>query len=281
VDGNCDVYLTSNYVVSPRDTHESYKNHRPSSDIPPHGDKLYPYEETNSGELDEPKHPRNIEDFDEGKAGEASKAVVGLKRNGEDGVATASAGGCDTKADKKSLKRAAEDELIKEVKPASEDWGDAEKKLSKKQLKKLKANNGKAVEATTDPKDKEARSTECSESSASRVLEGMTITDVKVGTGRMATKGANLYVYYKGRIEGGVVFDDHMDGLPFVFVLGGGEVIRGWEIGLLGMRVGGERRLDIPPVLCSGEDEEIPGAPVDAHWVYDGTFFSPLISPKC
>ncbi|PUU82629.1 hypothetical protein B9Z19DRAFT_1120386 [Tuber borchii] len=100
------------------------------------------------------------------------------------------------------------------------------------------------------------------------VIEGVKITDVRVGTGLMATKGAKLYVHCRGMVEGGVVFDDKMDGLPFIFVLGEGEVIWGWGIGLLGMRVGGERRLDIPPALCSGEEEEILGAPADGNWVY-------------
>jgi len=116
--------------------------------------------------------------------------------------------------------------------------------------------------------------------SGPRVVEGMTITDVRVGTGRTATNGMQLYIHYLGKLENGTVFDDNMDGLPLVFVLGEGEVIRGWEIGLLGMRVGGERRLDIPPELCSGEDEEIPGAPPGAHWLYNGMFLLALISPK-
>jgi len=200
----------------------------------------------------------------------------------------------DKKAYQKSSKRPAEYEVIEGVKPASENQDNVEKKLSKRQLKNLKANDGKAVEATTDSKSTEAKKVEFSGPPESRVLgeggdmlgggqrivEGVKITDVRIGTGLMATKGAKLYVHCKGQLEGGVVPDDNMDGLPFVFVLGEGEVIPGWEIGLLGMRVGGERRLDIPPALCSGEDEEIPGATADAHWVYNGTFFSYLISPK-
>jgi len=105
-------------------------------------------------------------------------------------------------------------------------------------------------------------------SGARRVVEG-----VKVGTGRMATKGARLYIHYRGRVEGGVVFDGYMDGQPFVFVLGAGEVIRGWEVGLLQRRVGGERRLDIPPALGYRDEEKIPGAKAGAHWVYDSMIF--------
>jgi len=83
-----------------------------------------------------------------------------------------------------------------------------------------------------------------------------------------------------GRTDWTVRNTDNMDGLPLVFELGEGEVIRGWEIGFLGTRVGGERRLDILPELCSGEDEEILGAPPGAHWLYNGMFLLSLISPK-
>ena len=188
-------------------------------------------------------------------------------------------------ANQKSLKRPADDEVIEVVKPASENLG---------LLKEVNANDSKAVEATTDSKAKEVKKIEFSGPLGSRVLgeggdmlgtgqriiEGVKITDVRVGTGLMATKGAKLYVHYSGRVDGGVVFDDNMDGMPYVFVLGEGEVIRGWEIGLLGMRVGGERRLDIPPALCSGEEEDIPGAPADAHWIYHSKFLFSLISSK-
>jgi len=192
----------------------------------------------------------------------------------------------DMNADKKSRKRLAEDEVIDGVKFASENLSDVQK-ISKRELKKLTTNDGKAVEVTTDSKDKEATKREFSRppgshvlggegdmlGSGHRVVDGVTISDIKVGTGMVATKGAKLYVHCRGMLEGGVVFDDNMDGLPFVFVMGEGEVIPGWEIGLLGMRVGGERRLDIPPALCSGKEEEIPGAAADTHWVYDCMFF--------
>jgi len=60
----------------------------------------------------------------------------------------------------------------------------------------------------------------------------------------------------------------------------GGAYFCGWEIGLLVMRVGGERRLDIQPALFTREDEELPGGPAGAHWVYDSMFPPSLIFPK-
>lgn len=84
-------------------------------------------------------------------------------------------------------------------------------------------------------------------------------TDLVEGTGPMATGGATLTVHYSGwfydasKPDGkGVLFDTSRGGEPFRFVLGAGQVIQGWERGLVGMRVGGIRRLVVPPSLGYG-----------------------------
>jgi len=56
-------------------------------------------------------------------------------------------------------------------------------------------------------------------------------------------------VYYEGRLANGKTFDKTMSGPPFKFKLGKGEVIKGWEIGIQGMQVGGKRRISIPPAM--------------------------------
>jgi FKBP-type peptidyl-prolyl cis-trans isomerase FkpA len=82
---------------------------------------------------------------------------------------------------------------------------------------------------------------------------GLQIEDLQVGTGAEATPGHQVTVHYTGTLTDGQKFDSSVDrGQPFKFMLGGGQVIRGWDEGVAGMRVGGKRRLVIPPQLGYG-----------------------------
>ena len=85
----------------------------------------------------------------------------------------------------------------------------------------------------------------------------MIIEDVKVGTGAEAVAGAQISVHYTGWLfnDGvqSVKFDSSKDrGTPFDFALGAGQVIRGWDEGFAGMKIGGVRRLKIPPEMGYG-----------------------------
>lgn len=82
---------------------------------------------------------------------------------------------------------------------------------------------------------------------------GLIIEDVKVGTGAEAKKGTLITVHYVGTLDNGTKFDSSRDrGEPFVFPLGQGMVIQGWEQGFEGMKVGGIRKLTIPSALGYG-----------------------------
>ena len=86
--------------------------------------------------------------------------------------------------------------------------------------------------------------------------------DLLVGDGAPAVAGDTLTVHYIGTLEGGQVFDDsYARGEPFTFRLGAGSVIRGWDLGLVGIRVGGKRRLIIPPELAYGSQGRSPIPP--------------------
>lgn len=79
------------------------------------------------------------------------------------------------------------------------------------------------------------------------------IEDLTVGTGSAAENGDTVTVNYTGTLTDGKKFDSSYDRHePFKFKLGAGEVIRGWDQGILGMKVGGKRRLTIPPELGYG-----------------------------
>ena len=79
------------------------------------------------------------------------------------------------------------------------------------------------------------------------------IEDVVVGTGAEAQKGKQVSVHYTGWLTDGTKFDSSKDrGQPFGFALGRGQVIQGWDDGVAGMKVGGKRKLTIPPELGYG-----------------------------
>jgi len=82
---------------------------------------------------------------------------------------------------------------------------------------------------------------------------GLKYTDEKVGTGAEAKPGQTAVVHYTGWLTDGKKFDSSKDrGQPFSFPLGGGRVIKGWDEGVQGMKVGGVRKLTIPPQLGYG-----------------------------
>ena len=91
---------------------------------------------------------------------------------------------------------------------------------------------------------------------------GLKIDDLVIGQGREIAKGALVQVHYEGRLEDGTLFDSSMaKGRPFQFVFGTGRVIKGWDLGLAGMRAGGRRALFVPANLAYGErkiGEKIP-----------------------
>ncbi|HEY7424708.1 MAG TPA: FKBP-type peptidyl-prolyl cis-trans isomerase [Gemmataceae bacterium] len=82
---------------------------------------------------------------------------------------------------------------------------------------------------------------------------GLKYQDLKVGNGRIAQRGAVAEVHYTGYFSNGKKFDSSRDRKqPFSFKLGGGMVIKGWDEGVTGMKVGGKRKLIIPPELGYG-----------------------------
>ena len=85
-------------------------------------------------------------------------------------------------------------------------------------------------------------------------MSNLEITDITVGNGDEAVTGKTVDVHYTGWLTNGTKFDSSLDrGRPFSFPLGGGRVIQGWDQGVAGMRVGGKRKLVIPPELGYGE----------------------------
>ncbi len=102
---------------------------------------------------------------------------------------------------------------------------------------------------------------------------GLRYTDLLVGNGPLAEDGMRVAVHYTGWLTDGTKFDSSLDrGQPFTFQLGAGQVIRGWDEGVRGMRVGGKRKLVIPPELGYGERGAGGVIPPNATLVFDVEF---------
>jgi len=166
------------------------------------------------------------------------------------------------------------------VSDATEQDAPTSDKLSKK-AKKLKAENGAAVPAPTgtdaeaskkgkknkkkkgedakeshpqtgEDKESEPRQKQGDKGNMRELPGGLQIRDAKPGEGPQAKKGVRLSMRYVGKLPNGKVFDSNTTGKPFTFRLGAGEVIKGWDEGIAGMKVGGERLLIVPPSLAYG-----------------------------
>ena len=100
---------------------------------------------------------------------------------------------------------------------------------------------------------------------------GLEYWDIVIGTGATAVAGKPVKVHYTGWLTTGKKFDSSVDaGRPFTFALGNGEVIKGWDEGVAGMKVGGKRQLRIPPDLGYGESGTPDGTiPANSTLIFD------------
>ncbi|KAL6711682.1 peptidylprolyl isomerase fpr3 [Coniothyrium glycines] len=265
VTGTHDVYVTGNYVAFP-DEEDSEDDEDDGLDeleydLSPDGDELdlEEIDESEDDELDTLDDPRIAEiDSEE----EAPKLV---------------------ESNKKGKKRPAEseddatlDDLI------SKTNGDS--KASKKQAKKLKKNDGQATAGaetakketkadkgpTGSPKvDAPKAEAKKEASKGPRVIGGVTVDDKKEGKGKAAKKGDRVEMRYIGKLKNGKVFDSNKKGKPFAFKLGVGQVIKGWDVGVVGMTPGGERRLTIPAALAYGKKGAPPDIPPNSDLIFD------------
>jgi FKBP-type peptidyl-prolyl cis-trans isomerase len=108
------------------------------------------------------------------------------------------------------------------------------------------------------------------ESKVHRLASGLVYEDLVVGSGTMADPGLLTSVHYTGWLLNGTKFDSSYDrGRPYKFQLGAASVIRGWDEGVKGMRVGGKRKLTIPPDMAYGPEGRAPVIPPNAVLVFE------------
>ncbi|KAM9926517.1 hypothetical protein OXX59_003155 [Metschnikowia pulcherrima] len=171
-------------------------------------------------------------------------------------------------------KRAAEEEP-KKAKKAKEDKKKVQftKELeqgptpSKKDKKAEKAEKAKAEKSEKSEKSEKTEKAE-KKFKVSTLLGGVVTEDRKTGSGALAKSGNKVGIRYIGKLKNGKVFDKNTSGKPFVFNLGKGECIKGFDLGVAGMAVGGERRVVIPAKMGYGS-QALPGIPANSELTFD------------
>ncbi|TVY59182.1 FK506-binding protein 4 [Lachnellula cervina] len=291
VTGTHTIYLTGNYVISDNDGghnhhHEVYDSSDDEDDedydLSPDEDELeLDLDDDESDDLDALENPRITEVASDEE--EAPKLVAKAEKKGKN----------KRSADQIDEGASLDDIMAKSLKSEAAE----EPKLTKKQ-KKLKKNNGEAAPATPESKGADAKEPTSAKSDKSdkkvqfaknleqgptgseapakgnkatlgpKTVNGVKIDDKKLGTGPIVKNGDKVGMRYIGKLVDGKVFDSNKSGKPFEFKVGKKEVIQGWDIGIVGMQAGGERRLTIPPKLAYGS-KAMPGLPANSTLVFD------------
>lgn len=151
-------------------------------------------------------------------------------------------------------------EQPKETKKAKKEEPKKDKKEKKVEFKK-NLEEGPSKKATKEAAKETKPKTQALEG-------GIIVEDRVIGQGKTAKRGSKVGMRYIGKLKNGKVFDKNTSGKPFNFNLGRGEVIKGWDIGVAGMAVGGERRIVIPAPYAYGK-QALPGIPANSELTFD------------
>ncbi|KAI0305746.1 hypothetical protein B0F90DRAFT_1700692 [Multifurca ochricompacta] len=248
--GNNEVHLSGNYIDQAPDQVPYNDESEPESD--------YALDEVSSDVELNPEEavdlPSDDEEEDEGRFEEVkseheAETTKSAKRRRESDAVEHDETTGDTLSKKKAKKLKAENGAAA---PAPAGTGDEASKKSKKDKKAKKGEAKEGEPKKGENKEGESKTKQGDKANVRELANGLKIQDAKLGDGPQAKKGAKVFVRYIGKLPDGKVFDSNTKGKPFTFRLGAGEVIKGWDEGVAGMKVGGERLLIVPPSLGYG-----------------------------
>lgn len=241
VTGSYTISLTGNYVKHPFD--------EPLEDL---------YSDEDSEEYSDDELDQEIEEDDELDHDEASSEESDEDQEFYDAI---------SEGDEDIDEQLAKLEETSDVEAHLEDLIAKDNKKKRKQEQLDEQPETKKSKKTKD--EKNTKATEIEKKNKAQVLEGgVIIEDRKIGEGPKAKKGSKVGMRYIGKLKNGKVFDKNTSGKPFYFKLHRGEVIKGWDIGVTGMAIGGERRIVIPAPYAYGK-QTLPGIPANSELTFD------------
>jgi len=255
--GKNEVYLTGNYVDQAPDQVPMLSDEDESEE-----EDEYALDEVSSDVQMDPADMVGLSDedddededagrFEEVVSGEEAEVAKSAKRPRESNATEQDAPTGD-KLSKKAKKKLKAENGAAVPAPAPGPDGEASKK-GKKEKRAKKGGDAKESPIPGEVEESEPRQKQGDKGAMQELPNGLKIQDAKLGEGPQAKKGAKVSVRYIGKLLDGKVFDSNTKGKPFTFRLGAGEVIKGWDEGVSGMKVGGERLLIIPPSLGYGK----------------------------
>lgn len=253
VTGSYPVHLTGNYVEHPADDEDDfdsdeedyYEDDEDEYNLTPDEDELIDIEEL-----------EDASDIEE-KITELVEADIKRKRSAEEAD--------DNKKTKRAKDNKKEEKKVTFTKELEQ--GPTPSKKDKKEKKKEEKKEKKKEEKKEEKADKKEEKKD-KKFPTNTLLGGVVTEDRKVGSGAGAKSGNKVGIRYIGKLKNGKVFDKNTSGKPFVFNLGKGECIKGFDLGVAGMAVGGERRVIIPAKMGYGS-QALPGIPANSELTFD------------
>ncbi|KAI5955608.1 FPR3 [Candida jiufengensis] len=284
VTGSYPIHLTGNYVEHPADEtdeededYDEVDEYDDEYDLTPDEDELihgidfneeYDDEddEDDEDEREESAEPGKIEELkdDEEEVGESKeepkeKPSPSSKKRAND----------ETKESKKSKKSKNDSSISNDEKKSVQFSKNLEQGPTGSTLVNDKKKDKSTKESSKESKDSSKDSSSKDKKFPTKTLLGGVITeDRKIGSGPIAKSNNKVGIRYIGKLKNGKVFDKNTTGKPFSFKLGKGECIKGFDLGVTGMSVGGERRVIIPAKMGYGS-QALPGIPANSELTFD------------
>lgn len=261
ITGDAPVDLVGNYVAPP-----DFFDQEPSdSELYSDDDDeegMYDLDDLDSDDFDEDEDDEDDDDEDmEEDPDRFEELVESSASKPKKAIAAAPAAESKKRAAEKPVKEVA----AKKLKP--EAATSTPTKVTETKVEK-QTKSPKDAKPKTETVEKKTVEKPASKMTTTKLPSGLVIEEKSAGTGPACKAGQKVGMRYVGKLTNGKVFDQCTSGKPFYFKLGKGEVIKGWDEGVKGMRVGAERRLTCPAKLAYG-NQKLPGIPANSTLVFD------------
>lgn len=178
----------------------------------------------------------------------------------------------DESEDETEMPQAKKAKIVEQGKKPAKEQNGVAKNDQKQQQQQQQQKSKKDKKAAQEPKKEQPKAKEGKQQAGGErtITGGVKVQDLNAGSGPEAKQGKRVSVYYIGRLKSNnKTFDSMQKGNGFKFALGGGEVIKGWDVGVVGMKVGGKRRITCPAHMAYGARGHPPTIPPNSTLVFD------------